>query len=264
MLLKKLIIFTDFTEASGIAAEHCFQLASLCNSQVMALHVVSENEDLDWAEKKCVDQIKKIKNYDLNVPFIPLASKLNLFQGINKWLEEQGADLTFMATHGKKDIQFLTGSLALKLIFNAESPTIVVQHKTPLNPYRHILLPVFSSQLQMQFPAEVLQAVGQLFNSKLTLLAPLAKDEKEKTEIQKTVKWLEEILDKSFSAITVKESNQREKQLSNAVKTAIDEENIDMIAVLIGAKHHRKESEKNKKFIQSVITNDKNLPVMCL
>jgi hypothetical protein len=264
MELKKLMIFDDFTEAANIAAQHCYQIAALSKAEVVSLHVVSDNEDLDWAEKKCVEQIKKMKNYDESVPFQPLATKLNLFQGMNKWLEERNIDITFMATHGKKDIQFLTGSHALKLIFNAEIPTMVVQHKTPLRPYRNILLPVFGHQNEMQFPINALKSIGELFGAKLMLLTPASKDAAEKEEIQQTVAWLRSGLVDSFSAINVKESNQSEKNLSKAVSAAIGEGNFDLIAIVIGAKHHRDISEKNKKFIQSIITNEEHLPVLCL
>jgi len=264
MELKKLMVFDDFTEAANLAAQHCYQIASLSKAEVISLHIISDNEDLDWAEKKCIEQIKKIKNYDETVPFQPLATKLNLFQGMNKWLEERKVDITFMATHGKKDIQFLTGSHALKLIFNAEIPTVVVQHKTPLYPYHNILLPVFSHQVEMEFPISALCAIGSLFNSTLTMLTPAPKDELEKLEIQKTVKWLKGILENDFLAINVKQSNQSEKNLSKAVSAAIGEKNFDLIAVVIGAKHHRDISEKNKKFIQSIITNEEHLPVLCL
>jgi len=264
MFLKKLLIFTDFTEASSVAAWHCFQMASLCKAQVSSFHGVSDNSDLNWAKNKCVEQIKKIENYDTNVPFIPIASKQNLFKGINTWLKEQEVDLTFMATHGKKDIQFLTGSLAIKLINNAETPTIAVQHKTPLRPYRHILLPVFYVQSEMQFPVQVLRSIGSLFNSSLTLLVPAETNEQGKKEIEKTVAWLKEVLDNSFSSITVKQSDHPEKKAGNAIISAIENENIDLIATIIGSKQSREKFDKRINYIESILTNKNNLPVLCL
>jgi len=264
MFLKKLLVYNDFTVAANLAAQHCYQVASLCKGEVISLHVINDNEDLEWAEKKCVEQIKKIKNYDETVVFTPLATKQDLFKGMNKWLEEREISMTFMATHGKKDIQFLTGSHALKLIFNAEITTMVVQHKTHLKPYKNILLPVFSHQTGMQFPTSILCAFGSLFNASLTLLIPSTNSEQDKEEIQKTVDWLKEMLENDFLAIHVKTSVEPEKSFSKGVLATITKENIDLVAVLIGAKHHRDKSEKNKKFIQAVITNDKHLPVLCL
>lgn len=156
MELKRLLVLDDFTEAANIAAAHSYQIAILSKAEVISLHVVSEDEDIEWAKMKCKEQIQKIENYDASIPFTQMAAKLNLFKGMNKWLEERKVDITFMATHGKKDIQFITGSHALKLIFNAETPTLVVQHKTPLRPYKHVLLPVFVHHNDMQFPENAL------------------------------------------------------------------------------------------------------------
>jgi len=264
MLFKKLMLFTDFTEGSSVAAWHCFQIASLCKAEVISFHNVIENEDINWAEKKCIEQIRKIGNYDADVSFLPLASKQNLFLGLNKWLEKHEVELTFFATHGKKDIQFLRGSDALKLIFNAETPTMVVQKNAPLRPYRNILLPVLSSQGQIDFQIQALQTIGSIFNSTLTLFIPKVKNDLEEKEIKNTVAKLKEILDHSFSDIKLKESNQTEAKFIDSVMTVIVEENIDLVGLLIGAKHHRELAGKNKKFSQSLITNPNNVPVLCL
>jgi len=45
---------------------------------------------------------------------------------------------------------------------------------------------------------------------------------------------------------------------------ALSEENVDLIALVIGAKHHRDKAEKNKTFTQELITNEAGLPVLCL
>jgi DNA polymerase III alpha subunit len=116
----------------------------------------------------------------------------------------------------------------------------------------------------MEFPASALRAIGRIFNATLTLLTPAAKNKDESDEIQKTVNWLKGIFENDFSAINVKQGNEPEKKFGKAVIAAIAEENIDLIAVVIGARHHRNKSGKNKNFIQGVITNDEYLPVLCL
>jgi len=264
MPLNRLMVFTDFTLASNVAAAHCYQIASLSKSEVISLHMISDDEDLEWAEKKSAEQISKIENYDKSISFKPIASGQSLFSGMNKWLIDQEVGLTFMATHGKKDLQFVTGSSALKLIFNSEAPMVVVQQNTQLRPYNHILIPLFSHQAEMHFPVDVLQSIIRLFGSKITLLTPLIENEKEKEKMQKTVAWIKGILEVDTADIQVKSSDESGKKLTNAVMSLVKEEDIDLIAVLIGAKHHRVEVEKWKKFYQKVITNESNVPVLCL
>ena len=169
-----------------------------------------------------------------------------------------------MATHGKKDVQFVTGSNALKLIFNAEVPTLVVQQRSPVRPYRHILLPLLSHQAEMQFPVEMLQAIVRVFGSKITLLTPAAANSKEQDELKKAVDRFTGALQDVASGIIVKSSDQPEKKWSKSVVSIAEEQGVDLIAVLVGAKHHREEAEKTKRFYQAVITNEHGVPVLCL
>lgn len=198
------------------------------------------------------------------VPFTPLASSQNLFKGLNTRLHEQYVGLAFMATHGKKDVQFVTGSNALKLIFNAEVPTLVVQQRSPVRPYRHILLPLLSHQAEMQFPVEMLQAIVRVFGSKIILLTPAAANSKEQDELKKAVDRFTGALQEVASGIIVKSSDQPEKKWSKSVVSIAEEQGVDLIAVLVGAKHHREEAEKTKRFYQAVITNEHGVPVLCL
>jgi hypothetical protein len=264
MALENLMLFTDFTAASNVAAGHCYQIASLNKSNVISLHVISNNEDLEWAEKKSIEQIQKIDNYDSTISFKPIASSQSLFQGMNKWLEQQGVSLAFMATHGKKDLQFVTGSNALKLIFNAEVPILVVQQKTPVRPYKHILLPLFSHQAGMQFPIDVLKTIVKTFNAKITLLKPAAGNSQENENLMKSIEHISSSLQNEAQSIEIKSSEQPEKKFSQAAISASKDLGADLIVVLIGAKHHREEAEKTKKFYQSVITNEHAIPVLCL
>lgn len=264
MSLNRLMVFTDFTLASNVAAAHCYQVASAAKSEVLSLHVISSDEDLEWAKQKCTEQVKKLKNYDSNIPFTPLATSQSLFQGLSTWLEKNDVNLTFMATHGKKDLQFLTGSNALKLIFNAEIPVLVVQQHSPLRPYRKILLPVFSHQAGMQFPVVELQGMVRLFGAQVTVMTPAPRNDEDRDDLQKEVDRIKRLLDEHTSDIVVKQSDQPEKKFGQAV---IDEANAggaDLVSLLVGAKHHRDEAEKTKKFYQALITNEYGTPVLCL
>jgi hypothetical protein len=264
MSLNRLMVLTDFTSASTAAAAHCYQLASLSNAEVIALHAISHDEDMEWARKKTEDQIRKVVNYNGRIPFKPMALSQNLFSGLNKWLENQGVDLTFMATHGKKDLQFVKGSHAMKLILNAEAPMVVVQHNTPLRPYKNILIPVFGHQAEMQFQVQIFQAIIRLSGARLTLLTPAVKEGQEKEQMQRTIDWIKGLLEKDASGIEVRSSDQSGKKFSKDVIAVAKEEGSDLIAVIIGARHHREESEKGKKFFQTLITNEEGLPVLCL
>jgi hypothetical protein len=41
-------------------------------------------------------------------------------------------------------------------------------------------------------------------------------------------------------------------------------DNVDLVAVITGARHHREEADKSKKFFQALITNEHGVPVLCV
>lgn len=264
MNLNRLMVFTDFTIAAGVAAKHCYQLAANNHAEVISLHVTNDSEDLEWAKEKSVEQIRRIENYNENIPFRPLASAQNLFQGMNKWVEDQGVGLCFMATHGKKDLQFVTGSNALKLIYNAEVPTVVVQQHTPLLPYKHILIPVFSHYADMQFPMSVLNEIIHVFDAKITLITPTVKTEQDKINLQIAIDRMKGEFITHNKDLDVKSVDQSESKFYKAVILAAQEEDVDLIGLIINTKHDREGAEKGKKFFQSMITNQPGIPVLCL
>jgi hypothetical protein len=263
MTLKKLVVLTDFTKASSMAAAHCMQLAALTKSEVIALHGITHDEDLEWAKKKTADQIRKVSNYDAAIPMQSVASSLNLFKGLKDWLEQQGAGLVFMATHGKKDVQFITGSNALKLIFNAATPFVVVQQNTPLRPYKHILLPVINPLHNMEFEESTLQSIVSLYQSRVTLLMPMAADDAERFPLERFAKRLAKALDGHAAEVVIATSDQPMKKFTKDV-IARAADHVDLVAVIAGAKHHREEADKSKKFFQALITNEHGVPVLCV
>lgn len=256
------MVLTDFTKAAGIAARHCFQLAGRSEAEVLSLHVVSEQADLEWAEQKSRDQITQIPEFNPQIPFRPIALASNLFKGLDHWMQEQAIDLAFMATHGKKDLQFVIGSNALKLIYNTGVPTVVVQQHTDLRPYQHVLIPLVHLQSGMQLPVAVLNEIIGLYGSRITLLAPAAENDKAREAQQQTAEWLRSVL--ATDSIDIRTSTEHGRKFAGSVTDFADNEKVDLITVMIGAKHHPESAEKGKKFIQAMITNKPGVPVLCL
>jgi hypothetical protein len=231
---------------------------------VISFHAISSNEDCEWAEKKCVEQINKISNFNSEITFTAKADSLNLLQEVKGLIQKNAVDLTFMATHGKKDLQFITGSNALKLVFNAEAPTIVVQQNTKLKPYKHIMLPVSILKEEMEFHLPILQHIINLFNAKLTLFVPATKDDKEEAQLQLKVDAIKHTLKLNNESMLIKKSNQSNKKFEKEFLAYAKEQRVDLIAVVVDVKHNRANAEKGKKFLQEMITNETGIPVLCL
>jgi hypothetical protein len=66
----------------------------------------------------------------------------NLFQEVNAVLKEQKPRMMIVGTHGKKGLQHLFGSYALRMVLDAPCPVMVVQKPPPRSGYQCITLPV--------------------------------------------------------------------------------------------------------------------------
>ena len=267
MILKKLMVLTDFTEASTVAVEHCYQLASLNQSDIISLHVVKHQSDLDWAESKTEKQLKEARNYDETISFKAMASKSSLYKDINILMEELGVELSFMATHGKKDIQFITGSDALKVIYNAETPILVVQRDTPLNPYKRIVMPMFGTRAEMDFSIKTLLNIARIYKSHVTFLYPLFKTDDELRNIQGSINSIKNLFESHGLGFEMTQAKYPTDQFEKAIMQHVKDEqnkgkNTDLVVLSLGLEDGKMEANIYKGLAQAMITNEKNLPVL--
>jgi len=257
------MVLTDFTEASTVAVEHCYQLASLNQAEIISLHIVQHQSDLEWAETKTEKQFKKADNYDEAIKFKALASKSSLYKDINSLMKEHQVELSFMATHGKKGMQFVSGSDALKVIFNAETPMLVVQRETPLRSYKRIVMPMFGTQAEMDFSIKTLINIARLYKSEVTFLYPNFKNYEELGNVLSSVDPVKKLFESHGLKFEMKKTEYLAGQFAKAMMQEVTEEkNIDLIVLSMGLEDGKMEANKYKKLAQAMITNKKNLPVL--
>lgn len=254
----RIAVLTDYTVASGIAAAHAYQLAATSGAAVVSLHGIESEKDKQWAESKSAEQLAQLANYDAHIPHTALTTTSNLFNALGSWLEQEHIGLYFMATHGKKDLQFITGSNALKLIFNAAAPMIVVQRSTQVTPFAHIVMPVFGEHAHLDFPIDALHFVVKAYHSKVTLLTLPGET------AHKAVDRIQAAIEKDAHSIEVMPALKDVKKWEKEVMEHARALQADALAVVVASKHHRTEAEKHKKSIQHLITNEYGLPVLCL
>ncbi len=269
MPLNKLMVLTDFTEASTVAVEHCCQLASLNQAEIISLHVVQHQSDLEWAKTKTEKQFKGARNYDEAITFKAMASKSSLYKDINKVMDEQQVQLSFMATHGKKGMQFVTGSDALKVILNAETPILVVQRDTPLRSYKRIVMPMFGTQAEMDFPIKTLLNIARLYKSDVTFLYPAFKTDEELKNVLSSVDPIKDLFESHGLEFEMKNTEYPASNFAKAIMEHVKEEknenkNIDLVVLSMGLEDSKMKASKYKRLAQAMITNQKNLPVLFL
>jgi nucleotide-binding universal stress UspA family protein len=150
---KRIILVAyDFTSVGDIAVENAVRMAQLLTYRVCILHIINKNSLKTFGnEKDPVDAIQKklekiaqgIKTTH-NVEVEVMAKKGSIFTTIADVTREIGANFLVFGTHGKRGIQFLLGSHAVKLVKSCPVPVIVVQKPAKDATFKNIVFPLNS------------------------------------------------------------------------------------------------------------------------
>jgi len=264
-----ILVPTDFSEVCYNAIEHAVRIAELINFKVSVYHVINKDtfsifkgvDDIEGAvEEKLIEITKDFTSSHSNVAIDYYYEEGSIFDLIHKKAEMIGANIILLGTHGKKGMQYLMGSYALKVIKEAKMPTLVVQKKK-FTGYNDILLPVYSfTEARQKVTAAI--AVAKKFNSTIHIFKELVKDAAEESRINIITKHISEAFDKenvSYSVATALKSGDSSKvTLDYAV-----ENNLDLIMILtepeIGTTYFNLGPWNEK-----IMFNDAQIPVMCI
>ena len=135
------LIPTDFSEVCDNAIHHGIELARFWKYSVCILHVVNretksklrkEDHDISFIESKLGEYKEKYETaFGIQVETKYVEG--SIFHEIHKVATDIKANLMILGTHGKKGIQHLFGSHALKVVLESPIPVIVVQYKLRTN-----------------------------------------------------------------------------------------------------------------------------------
>lgn len=148
VLMKSILVATDFSPASVNAVEFAAQLAKQLNARLHLLHVyhmpliasdIPVVPDLSSMEKESLDRLEKLGE-DLNekygiTPFVKAEMGFTTDE-INEYKEAIYADLIVLGMHGhNKASELFIGSTTASYIENTKTPLLVVpsdaKYKTP-------------------------------------------------------------------------------------------------------------------------------------
>ncbi|MEI6885591.1 MAG: universal stress protein [Bacteroidota bacterium] len=178
-----ILIPTDFSEVCGNAVIHGVHLARFLKYKAVILHVIN-NETKSALKKKNVgtDYIEKRlkeyksyyeKKYDISVDTI--AEEGSIFSTINEVASRIKANMMILGTHGKKGLQHVFGSYALRVVSESAIPVIVVQKRSFKQGYENIVLPV-SNELEARQTVQWAKLMATLFKSKIDIFQAVETD----------------------------------------------------------------------------------------
>ena len=171
----KLLVPIDFTPVTENALKYAIDFSDRQSvSEIILFHVVGTAKEIPAATGKLnllAEQYREQSNIMLECHVEPG----NIFDRIGSTARTLKATLIIMGTHGIKGLQHITGSKAMKVITQSETPYIVVQNK-PFQQINKILIPVdYTREVKQLLP--LVQSLNDKFKATLLLIKQSTKDE---------------------------------------------------------------------------------------
>ncbi len=177
------LIPTDFSDVCGNAISHGVKLAQFLGYKVCVLHVINKEtkaalkkknvgpDYIDWRLK----EYKKYYEKKYSVTVDTMAVEGSIFSTINDVATQIKANLMVLGTHGKKGLQHVFGSYALKVVLESPVPVVVVQKRSFKEGYNNIVFPV-SYDVDPRQEVQWVKLMAKLFNATIHLFQAVEKE----------------------------------------------------------------------------------------
>lgn len=269
MKLNNIILVpTDFSEVCHNAIDQGVQIAALQNFRVCIYHVIDKNTQAYFKGVESLNQAVSDKLEGLVNEF-QLKSDVeieydyedgNIFDLIHKKASDIGANIIILGTHGKKGFQHIFGSFALKVLTQAQVPTLVVQQKKFAG-FKNILFPI-NTFTEARQKVVIARNVARRFDSTITVFKEIVKDVEDMNRIEIITKQIVEEFKKEGVKYTI-ESAEKSGDTSKQLISYAAAKNMDLIMILtepqIGTNYFNLGPWNEK-----IMFNEAQIPVMCI
>ncbi|MCE3296095.1 MAG: universal stress protein UspA-like protein [Crocinitomicaceae bacterium] len=255
----KYLVPYDFTTISQNAVQHALRLCKVSGGNLFLLHIVKNKNDYKDKEKELNSYIS-----GLDIPQgIDVSGHVvvgDIFTDIGKIAEYHGADLVVMGTHGVDALQKIFGSRSVKIITHSVVPFVVVQENSQMQGIHKIVMPVSFESESIQ----VLRAaahLSKLFDAEIHLIGRHQEDEFAQTKVNVNIIVAKKFMDEnkvkhSFEVVDIPKSEFMDYLLEYSEKNGAD---------LLAASYYTGNTLPIfAKFVQNLIVNTKNIPVLCV
>lgn len=267
-MIKTILVPTDFSRVCENAMLHAASLAKRIHAKLVLTHVIN-SETLSYLKKNKLNkeivadslldfQNRLLADYGLQVETRVLEGKIA--EQIPMLVKELNVDLVMFGTHGKKGMQIITGSHALKLINKLSIPVFVVQKRGIENGYKTLVFPVNTStnyKTKLQWTS----FIAKQFNATVKLFVYNEQRPKVRAKMETVLSYIRD----SFLAQNIKFTEDIAQYIENFPEQII-EFSISNSADLIAIKVDNDEFEPS--FIlgsleEKILFNTAQIPVFC-
>lgn len=255
---RPILVLTDFSEAADNALQHALVMRDQTNVTIILLHLCSSEAEIVKATTRLELQLVRLGVHE-GIELLVKVGSINDIPAISKELD---LDVIFLGTHGAHGLQKITGSHALKIVTNCETPCILVQKDSPVSTGYKKIIVTTSFHFENKQKIVAVAAIAKYFNSEVYLtyndVDPLMK-----SKSLNNVKFMQQYLDKEGVKHVLKKSTNKDY---NADTIKLGEEiGADLIAIMnmqkddiLGA------SFLGKNYEQELIMNAAKIPVLIL
>lgn len=257
---KIILVPTDFSEVASNAIEHAVNYSKILQKEITLIHIIKKDVELQEAESYMQSQVENVQlKHGIKVNSV--IREGSIFSTIGEVSEELGAELVIMGTHGRKGMQKLIGSWALKVTVSTKAPVIIVKDPPRNKTLNKIVFPV-------DFKKENKEKIGwacfiaKVFDAKIIIYRSNFKDRGFLRGIISNMRFTEryfrskevnyEIVmakpKKNFAEQTIEFAHEIEADLILITTTR----SISIADYILGASE------------QFIIDNSANIPVMCI
>ncbi|MFA8299060.1 MAG: universal stress protein [Hyphomicrobiales bacterium] len=195
-----ILIPTDFSEVCENAINHAIKIATSSQSKLLLLHLLDktsksklkkEHLDIEYIENKLVEKCNNIKEkHSIRVEYEIAEGKTS---DIPQYVYKYNAVLMVLGTHGKKGLQYLWGSHALKIVLNSIAPTLIVQDDSMPKEFKRILFPV-SNFTEPRQKVNITIALSNIFKSTIYIF----KQEQKYIDTEHKIKIITDQIENEF------------------------------------------------------------------
>jgi nucleotide-binding universal stress UspA family protein len=266
---KIILIPTDFSEVCGNAISHGVRLAHSMGCTVCILHVINKetkaflkkmDADVDYIETRLKGYQRYYqKKYSLTIETLVVEG--SIFEAINQVAEDIKATLMVLGTHGKKGLQHVFGSYALRVVIDSPVPVIVVQKRHFRNGYNNIVFPI-SNELEPRQKVQWTSTISKLFNSRIHLFQAIESDATLNNRLKIITSQITKVMDEKgvpYSMTVAEKPSDFTKQILN-----YSVENLADLIIIMTEPNYDIQGFSYSKWSEALMFNEAQIPVMCI
>lgn len=250
-LLQSILVPYDYTSVGKAAIEQALLIAKPTQAEVIVLHVSSDKT------RQNLEKEIEIFTYDkLN----PLVVNGDIYSTINDVAVQKGVDLIIMGTHGKKGMQKLFGSNAIKVLDSTDIPLMVIQEGQPKQSFENILFPVSLKDEDRQKTASAVK-LARMFGSKIHIFPRYESTKTGEKKMVNAILQIKQYFNKFDVKFEVAPLLQDQENFQKKIIAYAGKIKADLILIINDSTDHLPLISPKE---EDIIFNKLQTPVMCI